>query len=344
MKRAFATDLTLDAESIPAEDKMNPAMRLIVAGMMLTAAPAEALAQANYPNRPIRIVVPTAPGGPPDFTARLIAQELTKRWSRQVVVDTRPGAGTIIGSEIVARAPADGYTLLLSPTTLATNPASYKKMPYDALRDFAPITQTHFVPNLFVIHPSLPAKSIKEFIALARARPGEILYASAGHGTTPHLATELFASMAQVKLTHVPYKGGLPGVTDLLAGRVAMMGTSAMGLVMPHVRIGRLRALGVSSIARSRGLPDVPTVAEAVPGYEAVQWAAIVAPAGTPPEIIDRLHKEIVSILHTPEIRDRLAADSAEVVGSTPSELTAYLRAETVKWAKVAKLAGIEPE
>lgn len=323
---------------------MNPATRLIAAGIMLMAALPDGLAQANYPTRPIRIIVPTAPAGPPDVTTRLTAQELSKRLGRPVVVENRPGAGTIIGAEIVAQAPADGYTLLMSPGTLATNPATYKKLPYDALRDFAPITQTHLVPNLFVVHPSIPARSVKEFIALARARPGDILYASAGYGTNPHLTIELFASMAQVRLTHVPYKGGLPGVTDLLAGRVVMMISSAMGLIVPHVRAAKLRALGVSSATRSKALPDIPSMAEAVPGFEAVQWAAFMAPAGTPPEIIDRLHKEIVSILHMPEIRDRLAADNIEVVGSTPGELAAYLRAETVKWAKVAKAAGIEPQ
>ena len=323
---------------------MNHAIRLIVAGIMLMAALPEGLAQENYPTRLIRIIVPTAPGGPPEVGARLIAQELSKRWGQPAVVETRPGAGTVIGSEIVARARADGYTLLMSPGTLATNPASYKKLPYDALRDFAPITQTHFVPNVFVIHPSLPARSVKEFVALAKARPGDILYASAGYGSNPHLTIELFASMAKVKLTHVPYKGGLPGVTDLLGGRVVMMISSALGLIVPHVRSGKLRALGVTSTTRSKVLPDVPSMSEAVPGFEAVQWAAVMAPAGTPPEIISRLNKEIVSILHTPEIRDRLAADGTEVVGSTPGELAALLRAETAKWAKAAKLAGIEPQ
>jgi len=323
---------------------MNHAIRLIVAGIMLMAALPEGLAQENYPTRLIRIIVPTAPGGPPEVGARLIAQELSKRWGQPAVVETRPGAGTVIGSEIVAKARADGYTLLMSPGTLATNPASYKKLPYDALRDFAPITQTHFVPNVFVIHPSLPARSVKEFVALAKARPGDILYASAGYGSNPHLTIELFASMAKVKLTHVPYKGGLPGVTDLLGGRVVMMISSALGLIVPHVRSGKLRALGVTSTTRSKVLPDVPSMSEAVPGFEAVQWAAVMAPAGTPPEIISRLNKEIVSILHTPEIRDRLAADGTEVVGSTPGELAALLRAETAKWAKAAKLAGIEPQ
>ena len=309
-----------------------------------------ALAQAQtpgtaaYPNRPIRIIVPTAPGGPPDVVARMVAQEFSTRWGRPAVVENRAGAGTVIGTEIVAKAPADGYTLLMSPGTLATNPASYKKMPYDALRDLAPITQTHWVPNLFLIHPSFPAKSVKEFIAFAKARPGEILYGSAGHGTNPHLATELFASMAKVKLTHVPYKGAPPVIIDLVAGRVVMAMSSTLGLIMPHVRNGRLRALAVSSATRSKALPDVPTIAETLPSYHDVQWAAFMAPAGTPAEIIDRLQKEIVSILRMPESRERLAVDAAEVVGSTPDEFGAFLRAETMKWLKLAKAAGIEPE
>ena len=319
---------------------------------LLAAALPDALAQdastgsaQAYPNRPIHIIVPTAPGGPSDIGARLIAQELTKRWGRQVVVETRPGAGTIIGSEIVARAPPDGYTLLLSPSTLAINPASYKKMPYDALRDFAPITQTHFVPNLIVVHPSVPAKSVKEMIALAKKRPGEILYASSGHGTNPHLAMELFASMAQIRLVHVPYKGTLPGLIEVLAGRVEMIATSSMSLVVPHVRTGKLRVLGITSANRARALPEFPTIAEAgVPGYEAVQWSGMLAPTGTPQEILARLHKETVSILRTPEVRERLAADSAEIVASSPEEFAAFLKTEIVKWARVAKAAGIEPE
>lgn len=268
-----------------------------------------------------------------------------KRWGRPVVVETRPGAGTIVGSEIVAKASPDGYTLLMSPSTLATNPASYKKMPYNALRDFAPITQTLFVPNLMVIHPSLPAQSVKEFIALAKARPGEILYASAGHGTNPHLTIELFASMAQIRMVHVPYKGSLPGIVDLLAGRVALTATSAMSNLVPHVRSGRMRALGITTSKRIQALPDIPTIAEAgLPGYESVQWSGLLAPVGTPREIITTLSKEVVAILQTPEAKARLASIGTEVVASSPEEFGAFIKAETVKWAKVAKAAGIEPE
>jgi tripartite-type tricarboxylate transporter receptor subunit TctC len=320
-------------------------LRVLTVSALLSLAPAAAYAQDNYPERPIRIVVPTAPGGPSDIGARLIAQELTKRWGRQVVVDTRPGAGSIIGSEIVARAPPDGYTLLLTPSTLAINPATYKSMPYDAVRDFAPITQTHFVPSLILLHPSVPAKSVQELVVFAKARPGEILYGSSGHGTNPHLVIELFASMTQIRLTHVPYKGTAPGLIETLAGRVAMIATSSMALTVPHVRSGRLRALGITTATRSAALPDIPTIAEAgVPGYEAVQWSGLLAPAATPQHLIVRLHREVTTILRAPEIRNRLAADSAEVVAGTPEQFAEFLKAELVKWAAVVKAAGITPE
>lgn len=320
------------------------ARAFLAGGSLLALTSALAIAQEAYPGKTVRIIVPTAPGGPSDVSARLIAGELQKRWAQPVVVETRPGAGTIVGTEVVAKAEPDGYTLLLTPSTLATNPASYRKMPYDALTDFAPITQTHFVPNLFVYHPSLPVKSTPDFIAFAKARPGQLSYGSAGHGTNPHLAIELLASMAQVRLYHVPYKGTAPGLTDLLAGRVVMLASSAMSLLVPHVKSGKLRALGVSSAQRSAALPDVPSLAETLPGYEAVQWSALMAPAGTAPAIIRKLHQETVAILQVPAVRNRLTADSAEIVGSTPEALAAFLRAETLKWAKVAKLAGIEPQ
>ncbi len=323
----------------------GPAFRLLAVAICFAGTSSSALAQENYPSRPIRIIVPTAPGGPSDLGSRLIGEELTKRWGRPVVVETRPGAGTIVGSEMVAKAAPDGYTLLMSPSTLATNPASYKKMPYNALRDFAPITQTLFVPNLIVIHPAVPAKNLKEFIAFARARPGEILYASAGHGTNPHLTIELLASMAKIRMTHIPYKGSLPGIVDLLAGRVMLTASSSMSNIVPHVQSGKMRALGVTTSARIASLPDIPTVAEAgVPGYESVQWSGLLAPAGTRREIIAMLHKEAVAILTTPEGRDRLAKIGTEVVASSPEEFAAFIKSETVKWAQVARAAGIEPE
>jgi tripartite-type tricarboxylate transporter receptor subunit TctC len=306
---------------------MKHATRTVLAIALLAGTFADGSAQESYPARTVRIIVPTAAGGPSDRAARLIAQEFSKRSGRQVIVETRPGAGTIIGSDAVAKAAPDGYTLLLSPSTLAINPASYRKMPYNALTDFAPITQTHFVPNLFVVHPSLPVKSTREFIAFAKARPNEILYGSSGHGTNPHLTVELFASMAKIKLYHVPYKGTAPGLTDLLAGRVVVLATSSVAL-----------------LKRSEALPDIPSISETVPGYESVQWSALMAPAATPADIIARLHKETVSILRMAEIRNSLASESAEIVGGSPEELAAFLRAETTKWAKVAKAAGVEPQ
>ena len=317
---------------------------LFTALLALAVAPPEALAQSSYPDRPIRIIVPNAPGGTVDMVARLLAQGLNERLGWRVVVDNRPGAGTIIGSEVVAKAPPDGYTLLMSVSTLAINPATYKKMPYDAMRDFAPITQTTFVPNLFVVHPSVPAKSVKEMIAFARARPGQILYASAGNGSNPHLTMELFANMAQISMVHVPYKGGTPAFTDLIAGNVAIMSTN-LSSIMPHVRAGKLRALAVSSARRAAAAPDIPTVAESgLPGFESVQWYGLLAPAKTPRQIIEKLHKEVVSILRAPDTKARLASDGAEVVASSPEEFAAFLKAETVKMAKVVKAAGIQPE
>ncbi len=303
------------------------------------------LAQDAYPSRPVRIVVPTAPGGPSDNCARLMANEFTKRWGRQVIVDIRPGAGTIIGTDIVAKAAPDGHTLLVAPSAIVIVPSSYKKLPFDPIRDFVPITQTYFVPNLIMVHPSLPARSVKELIALAKKRPGEILYASSGHGTNPHLTVELFTSMAQIKLLHVAYKGTMPGLIDLLAGRSALMATSSMALTVPHVRSGKLIALGITSARRSAALPDIPTIAEAgVPGYEAVQWSGLFAPAGTPPDIINRLYKDAVATMNLPEVKERLAADSAEVVAGTQDQFAVFMKSELAKWAKVIKAAGIQPE
>ena len=300
----------------------DPRWLLLTALVLMVAALPEGLAQNNYPDRPIRIIVPSAPGGPSDFGARLIGEEMSKRLGRQVVVDNRSGAATMIGSEIVAKAPPDGYTLLMSPSTLAINPAFYKNMAYNALRDFAPITQTVFVPNVIVVHPSLPVKSVKEMIAFAKARPGEIRYASAGYGTNPHLAIELFMS-----------------------GEVAIMANTSLSLIIPHLETGRLRALGVTTARRIQALPNVPTIAEAgLPGYEAVQWSGLLAPAKTPREIIARLSKEAVTILRTPEARERLTGVGCEVVASSPEEFSAFMQAETVKWAAVVKAAGIQPE
>jgi len=301
-------------------------------------------APAQYPVRPVSIITPTAPGGGADTLLRLIAQPLAERLGQPVVVENRAGASTMIGTETVARSAPDGYRLLMAVASLAINPSIYKRVPYDALRDFTPITQTGSLPNILVVHPSLPAKSVKELIAVAKARPGEIVFASTGAGGSPHLSVELFLLLTGTRMLHVPYKGSTPGVIDLIAGRVSVMMPGIVG-AGPHVRSGRLRALGVTTAKRAAAMPDLPTLAEAgVPGYESVQWNGLLAPSGTPKEIIARLHKEVTAVLLTQDIRERLAREGTEVVAGSPEDFAAHIRAEMAKWAKVAKSAGIQPE
>lgn len=306
--------------------------------------PSLAAAQSNYPVRSVRVIVPSAPGGGTDISARILAPQLSQLMGQQFVVENRAGAGTMIGGEAVARAAPDGYTLLMGISTLAINPAMYKKVPYDALKDFAPISQAVSLSNVLVVHPSLPARSVKEFVALVKPRPGQVNFASAGVGTSPHLSMELFLVMTGLKMLHVPYKGSGPGVTDLIAGHVPAMMPNMLS-AQPHIKSGRLRALGVTGSKRAPGAEDIPTIAEAgVPGYEAVQWYGLLAPAGTPRDIITRLHGATVKALQHPEVRQRLLNDGAEPVGSSPEEFAAYLRSETAKWAKVIQAAGIKPE
>lgn len=327
-------------------------MRLLLTVLgILTVTPPEALAQdasatstQAYPSRPIRMVVAIPAGSGTDTVARLIAQGLSERLGRQVVVENRPGAGTIIGNETVAKAKPDGYTLLVNGAALTIAPAMYKKLPYDTLRDFAPITIAVSSPNLMAAHPSVPVRSVKEMIALAKARPGQVLFSSGGRGTNSHLATELFASMAQIRMTHVPYKGSTPGVIALMAGEVALM-TNSVSTLLSHVRAGKLRALGVGSTRRVAAAPDIPTIAEAgLPGYESAQWSGLLAPAGTPLEIIARLHREIVAIVRAPAITERLVSDGSEVVANSPEEFAAFYKAELVKWVAVVKSTGMTPE
>ncbi len=302
------------------------------------------VAAQSYPTRAVRLVVPSSPGGGTDISARILAPQLTQFLGQQVVVENRPGAGTMIGGEAVARAAPDGYTLLMGISTLAINPAMYRKVPYDALKDLAPISQAVSLSNVLVVHPSLPAKSVKEFVALVKPRPGQINFASAGVGTSPHLSMELFLVMTGLKMLHVPYKGSGPGVTDLIAGHVPAMMPNMLS-AQPHIKSGRLRALGVTGSKRAPGADDIPTIAEAgVPGYEAVQWYGVLAPAGTPRDIISKLHTGVVRALQNPEVRQRLLNDGAEPIGSSPDEFAAYLRSETAKWAKVTQAAGIKPD
>ncbi|HET6491458.1 MAG TPA: tripartite tricarboxylate transporter substrate binding protein [Burkholderiales bacterium] len=300
-------------------------------------------AQANYPTRAVRIIVPSSPGGGTDILSRLLTPGLSERLGQTVVVDNRPGAGSIIGNDIVAKAAPDGYTLLMGISTLAILPSMHKKLPYDAMRDLAPISQAIAAPNILVVHPSLPVKTVKELIALAKKRPGELNFASAGLGTNPHLSMELFLSMAHIKMVHIAYKGLGPALVDLLAGQV-VVATSTMLAGLPHVKSGRLRALGTTGAKRSSVLPNLPTVAEAgVPGYEAVQWYGLFAPAKTPKEIIAKLHGAMVGVLQNPAIKDKLSTDGAEPVGNTPEEFARFLRSETEKWGKVVRTAGIKP-
>jgi tripartite-type tricarboxylate transporter receptor subunit TctC len=312
-------------------------------GACLAAAVGDGLAQP-YPGKPVRVVVPSSPGGGTDIVARIVAPELAKRLGQQFVIDNRPGAGTMIGIEIVAKSPPDGYALLMTPSTLAINSALYKKVPYDPVRDFSPITELISSPSIIVVHPSVPVKTIKELIAFARARPGEMNYASAGAGTYPHMTMELFQSMAKIKMVHIPYKGTGPAMIDMLAGHTAVMAGTILS-VMPHVRDGRLRALGITSEKRSPVVPEIPTVSEAgLPGFESVQWSGFLAPAKTPREIVTRLHAEATRILQQPETRERFAGDGADAVGNTPDEFGRFVQSELVKWAKVARNAGIKPE
>jgi tripartite-type tricarboxylate transporter receptor subunit TctC len=288
--------------------------------------------------------VPSSAGGGTDIVARIIAPELSKRLGQQVVIDNRPGAGTMIGIEVAAKSPPDGYTLLMGLSTLAINSALYKKVPYDPVRDFAPITVAVTSASILVVHPSLPVKTLKELISFARARPGQLNYASAGIGTYPQMTYELFLSMAKLKMVHIPYKGTAPAMIDMLAGQVATMAATVL-TGLPHIRTGRLRPLGITSAKRNAVVPDIPTVAEGgLPGYESVQWYAVLAPAQTPRNIIAKLHTELVQVLHSPEIKKRFAADAAETVGNTPEEFARHIRSELDKWEKVAREAGIQPE
>jgi tripartite-type tricarboxylate transporter receptor subunit TctC len=297
---------------------------------------------AGYPSKPVRLVLPYPPGGGSDTIGRPLAQRLAENLGQQVVVENRGGANGNIGMEAAARSAPDGYTIVLALTAqLAINVSLYKEIPYDPVRDFEPITLFGTGAYILVVHPSLPVKSVKELIAFARARPGEIAYASSGNGSGGHLAAEMLKSMAGVNLLHVPYKGGGPALMDLLAGNVQVLFATQL-VSGPHIQSGRVRALAVSTPQRSPGLPDLPTVAEAgLPGFDSGIWYGILAPAGTPREIIARLNNEIVRVLNQPDYRDFLVRNAVIPIGSPPDELGRYIKSEIVKWAKVVKDAGV---
>jgi len=297
------------------------------------------LAAQDYPIRPIRLVVPSPPGGAVDLVGRIIAQKLADNLGQNVIVDNRPGGGQSIAPAIVARAAPDGYTLLEISITHTINPGLDPKLPFDSVKDFSPISLIAMSPLVLVVHPSLPVKSVKDFIALAKARPGQLNF-GASNGSGGHLALELFGDMTNINIVHVPYRGGGPALIDLMAGRVQLMMTSPLTAV-PLVRNGKLRLLGVSSKARSPALPDVPTIAETVQGYEASLWYALLAPAGTPANIIRRLNSLIQEALTLPDVRELFSKASAEPMGSTPDELGEHISREIEKWRRVIKAAGM---
>lgn len=313
----------------------------IVVCALVLALPLQALAQAAYPNRPVKILVGFPPGQATDVVAREIAQKLSEVMGQPFVVDNRAGAGGIIGADLVAKAPADGYTLLMSSSgPLAVNPGLYSKLPYDVEKDFAPITLAAFVPLFLVANPGFPPNTVKELIAYAKANPGKISYASGGNGVTNHLAMEMFKSAAGVYMTHIPYRGGPPALTDLIGGQVSLMFETGPG-ALPHVRSGKLKAFAVGASTRSNAMPNLPTVTESgLPGFDAVAWIGLVAPRGTPPAIIARLNAEVTRILKLPEIKDRFQALGAEPAGNTPEQFAAYIQSETIKWGKAVKDSG----
>jgi tripartite-type tricarboxylate transporter receptor subunit TctC len=301
-------------------------------------------AQPTYPQKPIRLVVPFPPGGGTDILARLFGQKLSETLGQPIIIDNRGGAGGTIGTDIAAKAPSDGYTLILVSGSHAINPGLYQKLPYDSVNDFAPITQIATSPGILVVNPSLPVKSVKDLIALARAKPGQINYASAGSGTPPHLAGELFKVMAKIDMVHVPYKGNAPAFTDVIGGQVSLI-FPTMPYAMPFIKFGKLRPIAVTSAKRSPAAPDIPTIAESgLPGYEATSWYGILAPARTPPQIVTRLHEVLVSVIGAPDMKDKLAAQGLDPVGNTPQQFAAVIKSEIAKWAKVVKASGAKPE
>jgi tripartite-type tricarboxylate transporter receptor subunit TctC len=297
----------------------------------------------DYPARAVRIVVPSPPAGGTDIVARVLAQHFSKAFGQQFFVENKPGAGNLIGIEAVARAQPDGYTLLMTASTLALNSVLYRKVPYDPVRDFAPVTLAATAPNILIVHPGVAATSVAELIALAKRKPGALSYATPGIGTSPHLCMELLKTMAGIDLQHVPYRGTAAAVTDVMGGQIQVAFATAL-TAKPQVDAGRVRALAVSGPRRVEALPEVPPVGETVPGYEAMQWYGLVVPAGTPAAIVGRLNAEALVALRARETRDRLAADGAEPLGSTPEEFGAFLRREIDKWSRVARAAGIEPQ
>jgi tripartite-type tricarboxylate transporter receptor subunit TctC len=315
-----------------------------IAAALCAIGSSQAATQDNYPTKPVRLVVPFTPGGSTDILARLVAKEITDTFGQQCIIDNRPGAGGTIGMEIAARSAPDGYTLVMGHIgTLAVNPALYTKLSYDPIRDFQPITLVAMIPNMMSVNPKIPAKTVKDIIALAQAKPGTLNYGSGGNGSAAHLATEYFKLMTKTDITHIPYKGTAPAVTDLIAGNISMMITGVPPQ-LAHVKSGRLRPIAVATAKRLPMFPDVPAINETVKGYEATQWYGILAPAAVPKAYITRLNAAIVKALHSAEARERLATEAAEPVGNSPEEFGRFIRAEIARWAPVVKQSGARPD
>ena len=323
----------------------KPPIYFLTLAALLGANSVEAQSNPPYPARPIRMIVPSSPGSGPDIMARAIGQALTESLGQPVVIDDRPGAGGIIGSEAAAKSPPDGYTLIMSNAGAHTvNASLYAKLPYDPIRDFATVTLVAMAPNILIVPPTLPARSVKELIALAKAQPGELTFGSGGNGSTAHLSGELFKSMAGINIVHVPFKGSPGAVIAVIAGQISMAFPN-IPPALPQVRSGKLKALAVTTAKRSAALPDLPTVAESgLPGYEATAWFGVLAPAATPSTIIAQLNAAIVKSLHTREMRERLIAEGTEPVGNTPEQFAQIVRNDIAKWAKVVKSSGARPD
>ena len=304
--------------------------------------PLAATAQ-NYPLRTVRIIVPTAPGGGSDTQARLIGKRFSESMGQSFVIDNRPGASGMIGAELVVRAPADGYTLLFASALLATNTLLFKKVTFDPLRELAAISQISFAPQYLMVHPSIPARTVAEFVALAKKNPGKLNAGSSGNGSANHLAIEMFKQAAGISVTHIPYRSGAPSIAALIGGETDFTFSGAV-TALPHVRSGKVRALAVTSIKRTNAAPELPTLDSIYPGFDSANWYAIFVPAGTPAAVITKLHSETVSALRSPEVRDFMTAEGAELVGSTPAELAAYLRREIERYGKVIKSANIKAD
>ena len=320
---------------------MRVEQTLLCIALIPGVAVSQAQSETGYPSKPIRMIVPSAPGSGPDIMARAIGQKLTEALGQAIVIDDKPGAGGIIGSEAAAKAPPDGYTLIMSNAGAHTvNPSLYAKLPYDPIKDFAPVTLVALAPNILIVHPTLPVRNVKELIALAKAKPGELTFGSGGNGSTAHLSGEMFKTMAGINIVHIPFKGSPAAVIGVIAGQIALA-IPNIPPALPHVRSGKLKALAVTTAKRAAGVPELPTVAESgLPGYEATAWFGVLAPAATPPQIIARLNAAIVKIAHAREMQDRLMAEGADAVGNTPEQFAQIIRNDIAKWAKVVKASG----